>query len=174
MWLWRKKDDRSWSSFFVVAVDKIVYCYNATLTFGSGYGYSTEVLLKLGRTRIPRVNKEKVTKRKGKKINKKGADASFFFSGLVVFKFGTNVATLLTNTFCQNITLSSSWWLENFLYDHKINKLTRKVIFANCSKQHCVRLKNWQIFAQITNIWIVGLVPHVTVEKTEKGVLQLN
>ena len=66
----------------------------------------------------------------------------FFFSGLAVFKFGTKVVMLLMNTFCQNMTECSSGWLENSLYDHKMNKLIRKFIFANCSKQRCVRLKN--------------------------------
>ena len=50
-----------------------------------------------------------MAKREGKKINKKGAEEGVFFFGLVVFKFGTNAATLLTSTFCQNITLSSLW-----------------------------------------------------------------
>ena len=50
------------------------------------------------------VNKE-LAKRKGKKMNKKGVDVTFFFfSGLAVFKFGTKVVILLMNSFCQNIT----------------------------------------------------------------------
>ena len=50
------------------------------------------------------VNKE-LAKRKGKKkMNKKGVDVRFFFSGLAVFKFGTKVVILLMNAFCPNIT----------------------------------------------------------------------
>ena len=41
---------------------------------------------------------------KEKKMNKKGVDVRFFFSGLAVFKFGTKVVMLLMNAFCQNIT----------------------------------------------------------------------
>ena len=41
---------------------------------------------------------------KEKKMNKKGVDVRFFFSGFAVFKFGTKVVMLLMNTFCQNIT----------------------------------------------------------------------
>ena len=41
---------------------------------------------------------------KGKKMNRKGVDVRFFFSGLAVFKFGSKVVMLLMNTFCQNIT----------------------------------------------------------------------
>ena len=41
---------------------------------------------------------------KGKKMNKKGVDVRFFFSGLAVFKFGTKVVILLMNAFCPNIT----------------------------------------------------------------------
>ena len=49
------------------------------------------------------VNKE-LAKRKGKKMNKKGVDVGFFFSGLAVLKFLTKVIMLLMNTFCQDIT----------------------------------------------------------------------
>ena len=49
------------------------------------------------------VNKE-LAKRKGKKMNKKGVDVRFFFSGLAVLKFLTKVIMLLMNTFFQNIT----------------------------------------------------------------------
>ena len=48
--------------------------------------------------------RKKLAKRKGKKMNKKGVDARFFFSGLAVFKFGTKVVMLLMNTVCQNIS----------------------------------------------------------------------
>ena len=49
--------------------------------------------------------RKKLAKRKGKKINKKGVGARFFFfSGLAVFKFGTKVVMLLMNTVCQNIS----------------------------------------------------------------------
>ena len=70
--------------------------------------YFGEVIEELGHSRVSRVNKEKPAKRKGKKMNKKGVDASFFFSGLAVFKFGTKVVMLLMNTFCQNMTECSS------------------------------------------------------------------
>ena len=70
--------------------------------------YFGEVIEELGHSRVSRVNKEKPAKRKGKKMNKKGVDASFFFSGLAVFKFGTKVVMLLMNTFCQNMTEGSS------------------------------------------------------------------
>ena len=43
-------------------------------------------------------------KRKGEKMNKKGVDPRFFFSGLAVLKFETKVVMLLVNAFCQNIT----------------------------------------------------------------------
>ena len=51
------------------------------------------------------LTRKKLAKRKGKKMNKKGVDASFFFfSGLAIFKFGTKVVMLLMNTVCQNIS----------------------------------------------------------------------
>ena len=74
--------------------------------------YFGEVIEERGRSRVSRVNKEKPVKRKGKKMNKKGVDASFFFffffPGLAVFKFGTKVVMLLMDTFCQNMTECSS------------------------------------------------------------------
>ena len=69
--------------------------------------YFGEVIEELGRSRVSRVNKEKPAKRKGKKMNKKGVDASFFVFFSAVFKFGTKVVMLL-NTFCQNMTECSS------------------------------------------------------------------
>ena len=63
-----------------------------------------EFIEELGRSRVPMVNME-LAKRKGKKkMNKKGVDVRFFFSGLAVFKFGTKVVILLMNAFCPNIT----------------------------------------------------------------------
>ena len=52
------------------------------------------------------LTRKKLAKRKGKKMNKKGVDARFFFffPGLAVFKFGTKVVMLLMNTVCQNIS----------------------------------------------------------------------
>ena len=50
------------------------------------------------------LTRKKLAKRKGKKMNKKGVDARFFFSGLAIFKFGTKVVMLLMNTVCQNIS----------------------------------------------------------------------
>ena len=70
--------------------------------------YFGEVIEELGRSRVSRVNKEKPAKRKGKKMNKKGVDASFFVFFSAVFKFGTKVVMLLMNTFCQNMTECSS------------------------------------------------------------------
>ena len=77
---------------------------------GHTLGRFGEVIEELGRSLVFRVNKEKPAKHKGKKMNKMGVDASFFFffSGLAVFKFGTKVVMLLMNTFCQNMTEGSS------------------------------------------------------------------
>ena len=51
------------------------------------------------------LTRKKLAKRKGKKMNKKGVDARFYFcSGLAIFKFGTKVVMLLMNTVCQNIS----------------------------------------------------------------------
>ena len=51
------------------------------------------------------LTRKKLAKRKGKKMSKKGGDASLiFFSGLAVFKFGTKVVMLLMDTVCQNVS----------------------------------------------------------------------
>ena len=46
---------------------------------GHTLGRFGEVIEELGRSLVFRVNKEKPAKHKGKKMNKKGVDASFFF-----------------------------------------------------------------------------------------------
>ena len=100
---------------------------------------------------------------KGKWMNKKEADASFF-SGLV---FSSSEQTLqrLLRTHFVNILLClhrGDW--KRFIRPWN-KQIDQEIHICQLFQTKLSRLKNWQIFVQITKIWIVCLVPHVTVEK---------